>query len=135
MIFVEFQTIILRFRDLVTEAGETIIAHDNIIKEKQAVWWAWWNKGNERIPVQEFSTLRTFAENDAIAVYLLDSGQKKLYKATCSGVNFSTRDLAESPSPELTPEYYRSRKYPAWFKFIRLKNVCQTKCASFLMCR
>ena len=46
--FVEFQTIILRFRDLVTETGETILAHDSIIKEKQAVWWAWWNKGNEK---------------------------------------------------------------------------------------
>lgn len=120
--FVEFQTIILRFRDLVTETGETILAHNSIIKEKQAVWWAWWNKGNENIPVQEFSTLRTYAENDGISVYLLDSGQKKLYKAMCAGVNFSTRDPAESPDKELTPEYYRSRKYPAWFKFVKIEE-------------
>lgn len=72
--------------------------------------------------MQEFSTLRTFAENDGVAVYLLDSGQKKLYKALCSGVNFSTRELTESPNQELTPEYYRSHKYLAWFKFDKIEE-------------
>lgn len=129
--FVEFQTIILRFRDLVTETGETILAHDSIIKEKQAVWWAWWNKGNEKIPVQGFSTLRTYAENDGISVYLLDSGQKKLYKAMCAGVIFSTREPAESPDKELTPEYYRSRKYPAWFKFVKIEECASDEIHHF----
>lgn len=84
----EFQTIILHFRDLVTKAGETIIAHDSIIKEKEFVWWAWWNKGNEKIPVREFSTLCTFAENDGIAVYLLDSGQKNSIRLDAQKSNF-----------------------------------------------
>ncbi len=42
----EFSTVILRFRDLVTEKDATIGRHKEIIKNN--VWWGWWNKGNER---------------------------------------------------------------------------------------
>ena len=35
----EFSTIILRFRDLVTEENRTIELHQEIIKSKNYVWW------------------------------------------------------------------------------------------------
>lgn len=112
-----FKTIILRFRDLVTENGDTIIEHQNIIQKKKAVWWAWWRKGNEKTPITEFSILRTFAESNNINVYLLDSGQRKLYQAICNTVYFSPDEDTLSPKPDMTPRYYRTRKYAAWFHF------------------
>ena len=130
-VFVENMTIILRFRDLVTETGETIAEHDKIIKDKRSVWWAWWNKGNEQIPLQEFSVLRTLAENCGVPIYLLDSGQKKLYKTMCSGLHLSPTGLVASPEPELTPEYYRTRKYPAWFRFTKIENCDKEELRNF----
>lgn len=37
----QVETIVLRFRDLVTEENETISKHKKIIEEKGYVWWAW----------------------------------------------------------------------------------------------
>ena len=53
----ETKTLILRFRDLVTNKGETIQKHANICKEKGFVWWGWWNKAGEQVPSQLLSTL------------------------------------------------------------------------------
>ena len=58
----DFQTIILRFRDLVTEENGTIKRHQDVIAQNGYVWWAWWKKGNETTPVPEFSSLATNAK-------------------------------------------------------------------------
>ena len=39
----EFKTVILRFRDLVTENNVTIDRHKDMIDKKGYVWWGWWN--------------------------------------------------------------------------------------------
>lgn len=116
-VFMEFQTIILRFRDLVTEEDETIVKHKSIIEQNGYVWWAWWKKGNEKLPVDDFSAFSTYAKSKSIDVYLMDSGQAKLYKASCRDICLSADAEMDSPEPQKTPEYYRNRKYPAWFKF------------------
>lgn len=53
-----FETVILRFRDLVTAENETIAKHVAVIEKYGYVWWAWWKKGNEKTPVEEFALLR-----------------------------------------------------------------------------
>ena len=81
-----FETIILRFRDLVTEEKGTIRRHQNIISKKDYVWWGWWKKGNEKVPQEEFSLLSVKAKSNPFELYLLDSGQNLVYQATCEGI-------------------------------------------------
>lgn len=82
----DFKTLILRFRDLDIAENETIKRHQSIIDEKDYVWWAWWKKGNEKTPQDEFGALNTQADNFPIEVFLVDSGQRKLYKALCAQI-------------------------------------------------
>ncbi|MCL2313302.1 MAG: hypothetical protein FWC41_12665, partial [Firmicutes bacterium] len=80
----DFETVVLRFRDLATGIGETIDNHKNVIKndsKRPYVWWAWWNKGGESIPQGEFMYLNSLAERNELDLFLLDSGRNKLYKA------------------------------------------------------
>lgn len=113
----EFSTIILRFRDLVTENDATIARHKNMIDNKGYVWWGWWNKGNEKAPFEEFSVLRGQVENEWQTLFLMDSGQEKLYKARCSDIRCSPKMKIASPDLECTPDYYHHQNYYAWFKF------------------
>ena len=118
------KTIILRFRDLGIEVGQTIERHKRIIEKKKAVWWSWWRKGNEKVPETVLSTFKTRAENTSIEIYLLDSWQKKAYKAVCIDIKFRVENEKTvnipSPDKDLTPEYYRNAEHPAWFKFISI---------------
>lgn len=118
-----FSKIILRFRDIVTENDGTIAKHKKIITQEGYVWWAWWKKGNEKSPVAEFSEFSIYARDKNLDIYLMDSGQSKLYKATCCDINLSADTEILSPEPKKTPEYYQERKYSAWFKFSSI-NEC-----------
>lgn len=113
----DFETIILRFRDLVTEYDETIKHHKNKIEENGCVWWGWWNKGNEQTPFDEFSVLMGKVNEEPIYFYLLDSGQERLYKAKCTAIKYNRTEKLQSPEIDNTPLYYNAQKYYAWFKF------------------
>lgn len=113
----EFKTLILRFRDLDVPDDDTIRLHKELISEHGCVWWAWWKKGNERTPQDEFAMLSAEAQNGSVFVYLLDSGLNKLYKAKCAEIKVNKITKIFSPNKDLTPTYYRENKYHAWFKF------------------
>lgn len=115
-------TLFLRFRDLVTETNETISKHKAIIDEKGYVWWAWWKKGHETTPLSEFGVLSARAKENTISVYLVDSGQDKLYIATCNDISYSENTPKLSPEQEYTPEYYKNNAYFAWFKFTSIQE-------------
>jgi len=66
-------TMVLRFRDLVTGHGETIIEHRTIIENKGYTWWGWWKRPYEQIPTVLFENLRKKLPTD---IYLLDTGWK-----------------------------------------------------------
>lgn len=117
-----FKTLILRFRDLVTESGHTITEHSELISTKTYAWWGWWNKQNEQVPLSEFSEfLKNINRNGGIDIYLFDTGQLKLYKAKCTDIRFQTdRQELSAPETNKTPKYYRGRKYKAWFKLTEI---------------
>lgn len=118
----EFQTIILRFRDLVTENGVTIKRHKDMIDKNGYVWWGWWKKGNEEIPFNEFAVLGCLVKETPRYFYLMDSGQEKLYMAKCSGVECKQSEKIKSPDKNYTPRYYNDKSYYAWFKFEEIKE-------------
>ncbi len=116
-----FSTVILRFRDLVTEKDATIGQHKEIIKNKNYVWWGWWNKGNEKVPYDEFSVLKGRIAG-TLDLYLMDSGQRKLYKAKCCDMEYLDNRKMKSPEIDHTPDYYNSQDYYAWFKLSEIQE-------------
>lgn len=120
----KIKTIILRFRDLVTE--DTISEHKSIIDKENYCWWGWWNKPQEKIPFETFSHLCSQAENGGLEIYLYDSGSMKLYKANCVGINYNNSDKEINvPTGEETkvPGYYKNYKCKCWFKFKSISQV------------
>lgn len=118
----EIKTIILRFRDLVTE--DTIGEHKSIIDKEKYCWWGWWNKPQEKIPFEVFSNLCTQTENGGLEIYLYNSGSMKLYKANCVDICYNNSDKEIGvPEKEKVPSYYLDFKCKCWFKFESISQV------------
>jgi predicted MPP superfamily phosphohydrolase len=116
---------ILRFRDLAGPTGSTITRHEELITKEGAVWWAWWNKPNERIPRDVFADFKqSIREHGPLHLYLADSGKNLLYTAEMAEIREAeTEDPIISPNPVLTPQYYRDTPYKAWFRLRRIVQV------------
>ncbi len=118
----EIKTLILRFRDLVTQPGDTIARHQALIAQKTSVWWGWWNKAGETIPDEVFRSLRTQCQSsEGLALFLLDSGGHQLYRAICREILWSAQHDRIAPSDlSAIPSYYEQQKYLAWFRLTDL---------------
>lgn len=116
----EVETLILRFRDLSTEDGETVSLHNEIARQSPGYfWWGWWRKeGSEQLPFEEFAALRRMARSEGgLVIYLLDSSHSRTYRATCTDIDWEAGgEPKPSPEPDRTPAYYRAKKVLAWFK-------------------
>lgn len=121
------ETVILRFRDLVTSENGTIEQHKAIIHEHGYVWWAWWKKGGEKKTPNEFVLLSSQVEAAPIHIFLVDSGQNLLYRATCSCIRAISSIKILSPEKDKTPAYYCNQKYYAWFKFTEIENCDESE--------
>lgn len=125
----DFDTIILRFRDLSVGSGETIETHKAEIATHGHTWWAWWNKAGEQVPEDAFRELveKTHSSSpDAFSIYLFDTGQSKFYKATLLDIFWSNlRQKVDSPDRDATPPYYAQTAYLAWFKLSSIEEVPQ----------
>ena len=118
-----FTTVVLRFRDLVTTADDTIRLHTEIIAQAGGVWWGWWSKGTERIPGEPFRKINAAAKGGGLEILLLDSGTGKVYRAMCSDLRWqATHESMASPDPAQTPPYYRERPYLAWFRLTLIEE-------------
>src|ERR1041385_5041989 len=108
-------TLLLRFRDLVTEPGGNIAEHRRIIRQRGYAWWGWWARQREKVPRTVFEQL--FPSGDAERdVLLFDSGMMRMYRTTVGKVVVAPSHLGvNSPDFEATPEYYVRGRYPAWF--------------------
>lgn len=128
----DIETCILRFRDLVTDDGGTIARHKEIIDSKGYVWWGWWKKAQQEKTPDEFSLLGSSAKESGLVVYLLDSGQKKLYKANCDEIISSTKTPSTPPeNAEFTPEYYKTKELFAWFRLSKIEEVAPSLLQGF----
>ena len=112
---------VLRFRDLV---AETIKEHRAIIEGKGSVWWGWWNKPDENVPKATFAEFdRAVLEKGYLGIFLVDSGNKLLYKAKLVEIKASnSEDLISCPDREKSPAYYSATKYKAWFRFSAIED-------------
>lgn len=118
------KTLVLRFRNLV--APDTIEVHKKLIEENGYVWWGWWHKPDEHIPRDFIASLKRETEK---LLFLIDSGNKLLYKAIFEDIKMTSdeNDLIESPDIKKTPEYYSKNKYMMWFKFKSIESIENTE--------
>jgi len=116
-------TLILRFRDLVTSEGRTIVEHYDICKEG-SVWWGWWKKAGEKVPLDVFQALAKQASKGGLTLFLVDSGRLQLYQVKCTEIYWDlTGDKKISPDAKITPAYYNTLEYYAWFRFSEMNII------------
>ena len=121
---VAVKTLILRFRDLATSEGQTVALHRQIIKKYKYVWWGWWNKFGEKVPVDLFTDLNSRMKKGPLDLYLFDSGKNQLRAACCFEIRWAKEGARmRSPEPKRTPEYYKDQEYFAWFKFTDIASA------------
>jgi predicted phosphohydrolase len=113
------ETMILRFRDLSTNIGETIEFHKELILKNGSVWWGWWHKAGETVPNNTFQALMNVIDvQGALEILLFDTGTGNLYPATLKEIQWHPRFTEiDSPDEKWTPDYYGGRKLKVWFNF------------------
>ena len=117
--------IVLRFRDINVNRNETIRNHRLIINDMGYCWWGWLYREYERNPHSELGQLHgqllANAASTTYAVGLYDTGQGRMYKGLCDGVT-TWPTVGFSPEVDFTPDYYRDRRAPAWFRFKEISD-------------
>lgn len=117
----DVETVILRFRDY-APPGQTISAHQDLITKTAGVWWGWWAKSEERVPIEAFTRLDHQAKTPGkLRLFLLDSGRRLLYPAVCQRIEWE-KSGENLPTPERarTPDYYGDVAWPAWFQLAEI---------------
>jgi hypothetical protein len=102
--------LVLRFRDLSVNPGETILKHRVTIAKHGSCWWGWWKRNHEVNPSEVLSGL-TFPR----PVALYDTDQGVVHRAYCTGARCSP-EPSLSPRVDRTPSYYNNRRLLAWFE-------------------
>lgn len=111
------ETLILRFRDLVTESGGTVREHRRILEAQGVVWWGWWMRQSETAPLNLFRRLLDELNGGTEpAAWLFDTGQELLHACRIADLRVAPPgDTIGPPSLDQTPTYYQRGTYPAWF--------------------
>ena len=111
------ELLVLRFRDLSVEPGQTIVQHRRAIAAHDQCWWGWWARRQEINPKQMLSMLEYPRE---IALY--DTDQARIYSAECLEARGYESEVL-SPRPDWTPTYYNNRRLRAWFRFLDIEDA------------
>ncbi len=119
------KTLILRFRDLITEDDGTINDHLNMIYNYGEVWWGWWMKQHEIPPRNLFiDVFNELEKSGLINIYLFNSGLNKIYKAKTVKILVAPQgNTIRTPDFEKSPSYYHRGSYPAWFLMNGIEEI------------
>ncbi len=118
----------LCFRDLVTAPGDSIAQHKKLIDHYGYCWWGWWMKPIEDVPNDLLLKIVRTNSNGGSHILLYDCGQYRLYRVKITDVGISPTNVGmSSPGIEQTPEYYVHVKCRAWFKFVGVDLVPDSK--------
>jgi hypothetical protein len=117
--------IVLRFRDINVNKNETIRKHRLIINDAGYCWWGWLFREYERNPhaeiVRRHSELSGGDRALPYTIGLYDTGQGRIYEAKCDQVR-TWPGVGFSPEVDFTPDYYRDRRAPAWFRLLEITD-------------
>lgn len=118
-------TMALKFRDFGREGSEaTVPEHRKFIKQRGYVWWGWWARTTERRPREALHQFaESIREHGHLDVFLFNSDTEHLHKARMVEMALAQDDdPIYSPDSSATPDYYPSDRYPAWFRFTKIKD-------------
>ena len=117
--------VILRFslRDPGYSRMLTIEEHEKIITARGRCWWGWFRSEQDVDHSEEIE--QRLGHGD---VGLWGRSENLFYVASCDAVVTNSGRPVRSPEPALTPEYYRSQPYPAWFS---LRSIRKTTAREF----
>ncbi len=117
------KTLVLRFRDINVNKGETIQEHLRVIGDHGYCWWGWLFRQYEDNPYKELKSLHEDSSSlGSYEILLYDTGLGKLFSADCEQI-FTAPQPIRSPEIDMTPNYYRDRKAPAWFRLLSIAEV------------
>ncbi len=118
-------SIILRFRDLITEEEGTINDHKELLKNHGEVWWGWWMKPYEHTPINLFKEIKQIiVDKEYYKAYLFNSGTMKMYRTNIVNIIVAPHSTQIStPQPEKSPSYYHRGAYPAWYLLSMIEEV------------
>lgn len=115
--------VVLRFRDINVNTNETIKEHRRAINDHGSCWWGWLARDWEKNPADALNELwEDLMKCIPFEVLLYDTGQGLLFSADCEEMVASYGE-AKSPDLALTPNYYRERRAPAWFRLSSISKV------------
>lgn len=118
-------TIVLRFRDLVTEEGGTVSEHRDMINARGFAWWGWWMRQYETPPRDLFAQLRmTLDAGTEPTGFLFDTGRGRVFSCRFADLRVAPPGMTIGP-PDLaaSPDYYQRGRYPAWFKLTAIDDA------------
>ncbi|MDO8604880.1 MAG: metallophosphoesterase [bacterium] len=121
----EIKTVILRFRDNFNPDHPAIEAHSQILHNERTVWWGWFKRPEEEIPLE---LLRTISGKAPIVIGLYDRNENRGYSAKCMEIRIGSvnAEAISSPNQNLTPTYYAKAELSAWFKLSEI-NLVETR--------
>ncbi|MEQ8272770.1 MAG: metallophosphoesterase [Deltaproteobacteria bacterium] len=120
--------LILRFRDLVNPTkGHTVDEHNEVTRNAGYVWWGWWKKQNEEVPVGLWSQLARQIDNDGARAILLDSGQRRLFEAPLLAIDFkpNVEPFTAPEDGQKTSAYYAGGPFTTWFKLGEIRPLAE----------
>jgi len=125
------KSMVLRFRDFVEN---TIDQHKEINKKEGYVWWGWWSKPDENLPIEFFSELLVSLKKEKgeeIEIFLIDSGNYILYNCKLLDIKFN-RDNKVIPCPEeeKSPGYYCHFLY----QIQPIRSLIINECLIYMRC-
>lgn len=103
---------------------DTIRAHQDIAGKVGYVYWGWWKKQHEPWPDEPITRIVESCGPDRPAyIGLVERQAEKYYIAACEQIVCDASKRLPSPDPDSTPEYYREKLWPMWFKFTSFREV------------
>src|ERR1035437_7151321 len=79
------KSVVLRFRDLVSDVGGTISEHRSLIRSHDYTWWGWMMRPQEKVPRVLLCELRRVIDAKGNAeIFLFDTGIIQLYRCGLS---------------------------------------------------
>ena len=102
----------------------TIEAHQNLIARHGSCWWGWFKAAHDMDHSAAIS--QRLVDCD---VALWDRTSDLFYIAKCERASVNGGAPIPSPEPELTPDYYRSSRWPAWLRLSSIREANQQEVA------
>lgn len=117
--------ILLRFRDIGVNDGESVRLHSEIAEKKDFVWWGWIRReGHEQCPWELLVQQSRLLASGPCQVGFVHTGANAFYAAELRVIHAHPRgEPLIAPELGRTPRYMHERKCAVWFGISYLRSA------------